>query len=53
MPKQDWFYSKYSNAQLAAILSVYSKEVTGSRQYVNGGRCTLANALEALDARQA
>lgn len=49
----DWFCSKYSNAQLAAILSDYSKDVTGFRQYVNGGRCTLVNALEALDARTA
>jgi hypothetical protein len=48
---KNWFISKYSNAELADILSDYSKDVNGfrDRQY-GAGRCTLAASLESLDA---
>jgi hypothetical protein len=46
----DWFNSRYSNSDLAEILSDYSKSVTGFRDRRFGaGRATLANALESLD----
>ena len=47
----DWFYNTNSDNQLRQILSDYSKDYTGYRQYVTGGRCTLADALEKLDAQ--
>ena len=46
----DWFNSKYSNADLAEILSDYSKSVFGYRNRMHGaGRATLARELESLD----
>lgn len=47
----DWFTSLYSNAQLAHILSDYSKDVHGQRADFDwsAGRCTLVNELEQLD----
>jgi hypothetical protein len=47
----DWFNSRYSDADLADILSDYSKSVTGyrNRQY-GAGRCSIVRELEALDA---
>jgi hypothetical protein len=47
----DWFNSKYSDADLAEILSDYSKSVFGYRNRMYGaGRATLARELEQLDA---
>jgi hypothetical protein len=46
----DWFNSRYSDADLAEILSDYSKSVFGYRNRMHGaGRCTLAHELESLD----
>jgi hypothetical protein len=55
MNKQDtannWFTTLYSNAELAQILSDYTKDVYGQRPVLGGtlGRCTLVNRLEQLD----
>ena len=47
----DWFNSRYSDADLADILSDYSKSVTGYRDRQHGtGRCAIVRRLEALDA---
>ena len=47
----DWFNSRYSDSDLAEILSDYSKSVFGYRNRMYGeGRCTLVRELEALDA---
>ena len=47
----DWFNSRYSDSDLAEILSDYSKSVTGYRNRQFGaGRCSLVRELEALDA---
>jgi hypothetical protein len=47
----DWFNSCYSDAELADILSDYSKSVTGYRDRQHGtGRCSIVRRLEALDA---
>jgi hypothetical protein len=46
----NWFTSLYTNQQLAQIISDYSKDCTGYREYVSGGRCTLVRKLEQLDA---
>jgi len=47
----DWFNSRYSDMQLAEILSDYSKAVWGYRNRMYGhGRCTLVRELEILDA---
>ena len=50
----DWFNSRYSDSDLAEILSDYSKSVYGyrNRQY-GAGRCTLVRELEFLDAEVA
>lgn len=49
--KMDWFNSRYSDSDLAEILSDYSKSVFGFRTRMFGsGRCTLALELERLDA---
>ena len=46
----DWFNSKYSDSDLAEILSDYSKSVFGYRNRMHGaGRCTLVRELESLD----
>lgn len=46
----DWFNSRYSDSDLAEILSDYSKAVYGFRTRMYGeGRCTLVRELEALD----
>ena len=47
----DWFTTIHSNAELATILSDYSKDVTGQRTSLprSAGRCTLVNELERLD----
>jgi hypothetical protein len=48
--KMDWFNSRYSDSDLAEILSDYSKSVFGFRTRMFGsGRCTLALELEQLD----
>ena len=46
----DWFHNTSSDNTLRQVLSDYSKDLLGSRKYVLGGRCTLANELEKLDA---
>ena len=47
----DWFNSRYSDSDLADILSDYSKSVFGFRTRMYGeGRCTLVRELERLDA---
>ena len=47
----DWFNSRYSDADLADILSDYSKSVTGYRDRQHGtGRCAIVSRLEDLDA---
>lgn len=47
----DWFNSRYSDSDLAEILSDYSKSVNGFRTRMHGsGRCTLVRELEHLDA---
>ena len=47
----DWFNSRYSDSDLADILSDYSKSVFGYRTRMFGsGRCTLVRELESLDA---
>ena len=47
----DWFNSRYSDSDLAEILSDYSKSVFGYRNRQFGaGRCTLVRELELLDA---
>jgi hypothetical protein len=52
--KMDWFNSRYSDADLADILSDYSKSVHGFRTRMYGsGRCTLVRELESLDAEVA
>jgi hypothetical protein len=49
--KMDWFNSRYSDSDLADILSDYSMSVFGYRNRMFGaGRCTLVRELEALDA---
>jgi hypothetical protein len=49
--KMDWFNSRYSDSDLADILSDYSKSVFGYRNRMFGaGRCTLVRELESLDA---
>jgi hypothetical protein len=49
---QDWFYSKYSNDELRAILYDATEEVYGSPEWLaNAGRCTLAGRLEEVFAR--
>ena len=46
----DWFNSRYSDSDLAEILSDYSKSVFGYRNRMYGaGRCTLARELDTLD----
>ena len=46
----DWFNSRYSDSDLAEILSDYSKSVFGYRNRMHGaGRCTLVRELESLD----
>jgi hypothetical protein len=46
----DWFNSKYSDQDLAEILSDYHKSVHGFRLRMNGtDRCSLVRELEALD----
>ena len=51
---QDWFKSRYSDAELAEILSDYHKSVHGFRKRMHGaGRCTLVKELELLDAYSA
>lgn len=48
--KMDWFNSRYSDSDLADILSDYSKSVFGFRTRMFGaGRCTLVRELEQLD----
>lgn len=44
----DWFTTVYSNAELAEILSDFSKDVFGQRTFLprTAGRCTLVNELE-------
>lgn len=50
METTNWFESKYSNEELADILSDYSKDVLGFRVREYGaGRCTLARQLENMD----
>jgi hypothetical protein len=50
----DWFNSRYSDSDLAEILSDYSKSVNGFRTRMYGsGRCTLVRELEFLDAEVA
>ena len=47
----NWFTSMASNAELAQILSDYSKDVHGFRvRQLGAGRCTLVRRLEQLDA---
>jgi hypothetical protein len=47
----NWFTSMSSNAELAQILSDYSKDVHGFRvRQLGAGRCTLVRRLEQLDA---
>ena len=47
----DWFNSRYSDSDLAEILSDYSKSVFGFRTRMYGaGRCSLVRELELLDA---
>lgn len=47
----NWFNSRYSDSDLAEILSDYSKSVFGYRNRMHGaGRCTLSRELESLDA---
>jgi hypothetical protein len=46
----DWFNSRYSDSDLAEILSDYRKSVFGYRNRMHGaGRCTLVRELESLD----
>lgn len=46
----DWFNSRYSDSDLAEILSDYSKSVFGYRNRQFGaGRCTLVRELDLLD----
>jgi hypothetical protein len=50
----DWFKSRYSDSDLAEILSDYHKSVHGFRKRMHGaGRCTLVRELESLDAYSA
>lgn len=47
----DWFTCMSSNAELAEIVSDYSKDVYGFRTRMHGaGRCSLVRQLELLDA---
>ena len=49
MSTTDWFTSRYSNAELAAIANDHSQNVNRSTDLSSAGRCSIVRELEALD----